>query len=275
MATDPGGVQDPAFSPAGRWRYSRCPKCGHRPLPHDQALPAACPGCGVILAKVAAATRMHTPHPGAGRASAGAVPDDRATLREWLLHVPERVDGWRWWGRGVLFALFSAWGLHLIALDHRRGEIGGAFIHGPLLVFHEAGHVLFRPLGEWMAVAGGTLTQLLMPLVLMLALLLKNRDPFGAAIGLWLLGVSLLDVAPYMYDALQPQLMLLSGATGEAGGHDWIHLFSSLGLRPRAQAIGTLTHRLGAAVVLLSLGWAAWVLKLQRERVAGARRVPH
>ena len=245
--------------------YTRCPKCGHRPLPPEQALPAACPACGVILAKVAAATGPRRPAGDPGAAS------ETSPLRERLLQVPERVDPMHWWARFVLLALFALWGLRLIALDHRQGEIGGSFIHGPLLVFHEAGHVLFRPLGEWMTVAGGTLMQLLMPLVLLLALLLKNRDPFGAAIGLWLLGVSLLDVAPYMYDALQPQLMLLSGSTGEDGGHDWIHLFSSLGLLPRAQTLGTATHRLGAAVLLLSLGWAAWLLMLQRERVGPSR----
>jgi len=230
-------------------------------LPPDQALPAACPGCGVILAKVATATgpRRRTGDAGVAR--------ETAALRERLLQVPEYVDPVHWWARAVLLPMFALWGLRLIALDHRQGEIGGSFIHGPLLVFHEAGYVLFSPLGPWMTVAGGTLMQLLMPLVLLLALLLKNRDPFGAAIGLWLLGVSLLDVAPYMYDALQPQLMLLSGTTGEAGGHDWIHLFSSLGLLPRAQALGTATHRLGAAVLLLSLGWAAWLLKLRRARV--------
>ncbi len=249
--------------------YSRCPRCGHRPLPLDQALPAACPACGVILAKVAAAKR----HRHTSGASAARSADDGSTLRERLLHVPERVDSLHWWGRVVLLALFTLWGLRLIALDHRHGEIGGSFIHGPLLLFHEAGHVLFRPLGEWMTVAGGTLMQLLMPLLLMLALLLKNRDPFGAAIGLWLLGVSLLDVAPYMYDALQPQLMLLSGTTGEEGGHDWIHLLTPLGWLPRAQALGTLTHRLGALVLLLSLGWAGCVLRLQRERVARPSRV--
>ena len=104
---------------------------------------------------------------------------------------------------------------------------------------------------------------------LRVALLHRNRDPFGAAIGLWLLGVSLLDVSPYMYDALHPQLMLLSGNTGEAGGHDWIYLFNSMGLLSRAQLIGGLTHKLGALAVLLALGWAGWVLRLQYPRLAG------
>jgi hypothetical protein len=190
--------------------------------------------------------------------------DERASVADLLLPEPEPVNPLHWWLRALLLAGFGLWGLRLIALDHRSGEFYGSFIHGPLLVFHEAGHVLFMPFGEWLAVAGGTLMQLLLPAVLMGALLLKNRDAFGAAIGLWLLGVSLLDVAPYVYDALRPQIVLLGGATGDEGGHDWIHLLSSMGLLSHAQAIGTGVHRLGSAVVLLSLAWAGWALWRQR-----------
>ena len=89
-------------------------------------------------------------------------------------------------------------------------------------------------------------------------------------LGLWLLGVSLLDVAPYMYDALQPQLTLLNGSVGEAGGHDWIVLVESIGLLAQAQTIGLVVHRLGALVLLLALGWGAWLLVLQRRRIGGA-----
>jgi heme A synthase len=63
--------------------------------------------------------------------------------------------------------------------------------------------------------------------------------------------------------------MLLSGATGEAGGHDWIYLLSSLGLLQRSQGLGQFIHLLGAVVVLVALGWAAWILRLQRGRLAG------
>jgi hypothetical protein len=237
--------------------YSHCPKCGHRPLPVDQALPAACPACGVILAKVR-------------RPADGAAPDEgRESWLELLTRVPERVDSTMFWGRVLMWAVFALWGLMLIAQNHRTGEMGGSFLHAPLLVFHEAGHVIFRPFGEWMAIAGGTLGQLAMPALLAGALLLKNRDPFGAAIGLWLLGVSLLDVAPYVYDARDPQLVLLSGHTGEAGGHDWIYLLSTLGLLARSQALGGLVRMLGAAVILVALGWAAWLLKQQHGRQAG------
>lgn len=244
--------------------FSRCPKCGHRPLPAQQALPAACPACGVILAKMAALADRARPEP-----LLHADGDEAQRLADRLLHVPERVDAWRWGCRVALLAVLCAWGWVLIAMDYRSGEIGGSFLHGPLLLFHEAGHLIFRLFGEWIGVLGGTLAQLLMPALIVVAFLWKNRDPFGAAIGLWLLGVSLLDLAPYMYDALQPQLTLLNGSVGEAGGHDWIVLFESMGLRPRAQFIGAAAHKLGALAVLLALGWAAWLLVLQRRRIGG------
>jgi hypothetical protein len=118
-----------------------------------------------------------------------------------------------------------------------------------------------------MAVAGGTLGQLIMPAILCGALLVTHRDPFGAAIGLWLFGVSLLDVAPYLYDALDPQLTLLGGGTGEEGGHDWIYLLGELHLLKRAHGLGWLVHKLGAVIVLLSLAWGGWLLWRQRTRL--------
>jgi hypothetical protein len=194
--------------------------------------------------------------------------DEPEEAQPLLLAVPDRVDGWNWRLRVALWFGLAVWGVVLMRLDVKTGAIGGSFIHGPLLVFHEAGHVVFAFLGHSMMVAGGTLGQLALPLVIVLAFLLRNRDAFGASVGLWLLGVSLLDIAPYMYDALHPQLVLLSGMTGEEGGHDWIELFGSIGWLARAQAIGVFTHKLGVLTVLLALGWSAWLLARQRARIA-------
>lgn len=257
--------------------FTRCPKCGHSPQPVDQTLPAACPACGVILAKVAQAQQKEpaAARPEARGRTAGSTPVARAAdaphfcATRVLLHVPTRVQAPGFWVRVATWAAFAAWGMVLIAQDYRTGEIGSSFLHRPLLVFHEAGHVVFGLLGEWLMVLGGSLGQLVMPAILGGALLVKNRDPFGASLGLWLLGVSLLDLAPYMYDALQPQLMLLSGMTGEAGGHDWIFLFSSMGLLQKSQFIGAFVHKLGALTVLLALGWGAWVLRLQHVHLEG------
>jgi len=208
---------------------------------------AQCPACGVVMAK------------------AGVAVPRRIRRGRWTLREADSLSAVRLW-RLPMAAVFAVWGVMLILMDYRDGEIGGSFLHRPLLVFHEAGHVLFMPFGEWMTVLGGTLGQLLMPAILAGALLLKNEDRFGAALGVWLLGVSVLDVAPYIYDALHPQLMLLGGRTGEDGPHDWIYLLSSMGLLSRAQMLGALTHYLGALIVLGASIWSAceaWNIEME------------
>jgi hypothetical protein len=247
--------------------FTRCPKCDHAPLPQDQSLPAACPACGAVLAKV----REVMEAAAQGRLARRARTRRQAPASLWL-KVPTRVSTTAFRSRVALWAVFALWGLWLIGCDHRSGEIGQSFLHGPLLVFHEAGHVIFRLLGPWVSVLGGTLGQLLMPAIMSAALLRQRHDPFGAALGLWFVGVSLLDVAPYVYDALHPQLTLLGGGTGEEGGHDWIYLLGSMGLLRQAQGLGTLVRWLGAAVVLGALGWAAAVLKRQHARLDPAAR---
>jgi hypothetical protein len=243
--------------------FDKCPKCAHASLPADQSLPAACPSCGVILAKLAA---YQAP---AAVTSAAIEPEQslaqRARAR--LLYVPERVDQGMFWLRVALLLLFAWWGIRLIAMDVTSGEIASSFLHGPLLVFHEAGHVIFSFFGEFMTILGGSFMQLLMPAIFVAAFLWKNEDPFGAAIGFWFFGVSLLDLAPYIYDALHPQLILLGGHTGEEGGHDWMYLLDRLGLRGSAQTFGWLVHKLGTLAVLASLAWGSVLLNKQRTQL--------
>jgi hypothetical protein len=218
--------------------------------------------CGVILAKMAVA--------GQGARTVVQLDPPRNVLRrvyDRAFHAPERIDRGVLGLRAALLLFFAWWGLRLIAMDVANGELASSFLHGPLLVFHEAGHVLFSFCGEFMTILGGSLLQLLLPAALVVAFLWKNEDPFGAALGLWFFGVSLLDLAPYIYDALHPQLVLLGGHTGAAGGHDWIYLLDAFGARSAAQTLGWLAHKLGALVVLAALAWAALLLNKQRGRV--------
>ena len=242
--------------------FKLCPKCGHSPLPDNQASPVSCPACGVILAKMEQ-LQLEGGHVSGSQSQGPSYGGERPSLRQLLFPTTARMDPVTFWPRVAMLVAFAVWGYALIGMNYRTGELGSSFIHRPLLIFHEAGHVVFRLLGEWMMVLGGSLGQLIMPVILGGALLFKNRDPFGASIGLWLVGVSLLDLAPYMYDSLHPQLMLLSGRTGEEGGHDWIYLFSSLGLLQKSQFIGGVVHKLGALTVIAAVGWGAWVLGLQ------------
>ena len=269
MAREASTDGDDAAAPARRRAFTRCPKCSHRPLPEDQRLPAACPACGVILAKVAQSgddVANARPIRPAQNAFHEAGQDAAPTWRELLFEPRALHDAPALWLRLALLVGFAVWGVELAFLDYRTGALGGSVIHGPLLIFHEAGHVVFALAGHWTMVLGGTLGQLLLPAIMVGALLWKNRDPFGAALAFWLFGVSILDIAPYLYDALEPQLMLLSGRTGEEGGHDWIYLLESVGLLRHAHRLGALMHAAGTLLVLAAIGWASWVLKKEWGR---------
>lgn len=103
--------------------YTRCPKCGHHPLPADQALPAACPAGGVILAKVGQVVHR----------APDADPDLQDAEPGWttlLTHIPDRVDAMRFWLRVAILAALAIWAWALIRLDYRSGEMGGIF-HSP------------------------------------------------------------------------------------------------------------------------------------------------
>ena len=191
-------------------------------------------------------------------------------LAKWLFHVPEEVAKANWIARVVTLALFVLWTLWIWRdVDVRGGAAGSSFLHAVLLPFHEAGHVLFRWFGQFIMTLGGTLGQHLMPIVIGGALLIKRRDPFGAAIFFWLLGFSTIDMAAYMYDAFDPKLLLLGGSTGaESDGHDWQNIFGDLGLLRRSRGIGLFFGGMGAAMMLAALAWAGWVLRLQRRNLS-------
>ena len=188
---------------------------------------------------------------------------------DWLLYVPEKVSRLDWQGRALALMVASAWTLWIWKdANVRAGLSGSTFLHLVLLPFHEAGHYLiFRWFGSFIMTLGGTLGQHLLPLVAGYALLVRRRDPFGAALCTWLLGYSMLDMAVYMYDAFDPAITLLDGRTGaESDGHDWQNLFGDLGLLKRARGIGLFFAALGMATMAAGLAWAALMLKLQRAR---------
>jgi hypothetical protein len=156
--------------------------------------------------------------------------------------------------------LFLAWSVALARVDYRDGDQAFSFMHAIVLVIHEAGHVLFMPFGQFMTVLGGSLFQVLLPLIVAATLLWQNRDPFGAALGVWWCGAALLDLAPYIYDAADPKLMLLGGHTGADGPHDWIYLLGVFRRVPQSPFYGGLAHTLGVLVMVLGLAWAGRVL---------------
>ena len=274
--------------------YTNCPKCGHAPLPKDQAAPAACPACGIILAKFGAppprgaaglggprgAAGLGGPRGAAPGGTAGARAEEQideheepgrlAQLLAAAFYVPNQVATVYWYGRVAAFALLLVWTLFIFkSIDLPDGNSGSNFLHIVLTPFHEAGHVVLRWANSFTVYLGGTLGQHAMPIVLAGALLIKRRDPFGAALFAWLLGYSFVDMGVYMYDAYDPHMMLLTGYTGaESANHDWIQVFGDLNLLNKARGIGQAAAMLGRIMMLAFLAWAAYLLWMQRAHLS-------
>ena len=243
----------------------KCPKCGH-PRAATAPSPSVCASCGLVFAKWAQRMLGQERVPRAGSATRNDDDDpDAGSVWTLLLPAPERMDPIAFYGRCALYAMFLAWGLYFVSLDLEANAIGESFMHRVNLVFHEAGHVLFMPFGHFMMVLGGTLGQLLMPAIAGVVLLLKNRDAFGASLGLWWLGQSVMDVAPYINDARDLDLMLLGGGTGRdrPGMHDWENILLDLGLIEHERTLAVAADRLGAVLLLMGLAWGAAVLYRQ------------
>jgi hypothetical protein len=240
--------------------YTKCPKCGA-----DSAGLDICAACGIIFAKfLRAKIAPLTP-----RTRSAVEPDEDSLLaraKELLLYVPEETSPTALFGRAVLLAAIAFYGVKLALMDIPAWEMASSLIHLPMVPIHEFGHVLFRPLGEFMTLLGGSLFQVLLPLIFGGAFLVKNRDPFAASVMLWWSAVAVMDVAPYIYDAWKPQHILLTGRTGDSGAHDFIDTLYDLGLLHKAQPIGRGIHAFGLLTMIAALAWGAWLVWQQHRR---------
>jgi hypothetical protein len=188
-----------------------------------------------------------------------------ARAKALLFHVPEEVHALHVYARAALFAALSIYCVKLAMMDVPSWQMASSLIHLPMVPIHEFGHLLFRPFGEFMHLLGGSLFQVALPLIFAGVFLVKNRDPFAAAVMLWWSAVAVMDVAPYVYDAQVPQHVLLTGRTGETGAHDFIDVLGDLGLLAHAQTVGYAVHRFGVAMLVASFAWAGCILWKQYE----------
>ncbi len=120
-------------------------------------------------------------------------------------------------------------------------------IDGVNLVIHEAGHLIFRPFGEFMMIAGGSLFQVIMP-ALFVGYFWYNQKYYSAALVLFWVGQSILNVSVYAGDSLAQQLPLLGG---QDSIHDWNYLLSSLNLLPATAKVAGTIRILGTIVIVL------------------------
>lgn len=170
------------------------------------------------------------------------------------------------YGRALLLLLLVIWTAKF-AFARSPEVIADAFLHRVDLVFHEAGHVLFSPFGRFMTMLGGSLMQVLVPIVCALALV-KSGDRVGGAVAVWWAGQNLVDLSPYIGDARALQLPLLGGATGaEVEGHDWEAILSTLGWLQHDRTLAAAAHTVGSLTMAAAIVVAAYfTLEAARAR---------
>lgn len=132
-------------------------------------------------------------------------------------------------------------------------EVMNSFMHGPDLIFHEAGHVIFWFFWDFIRILGGSLGQCLMPMIVIYTFLFRENNPFGASIWLWWLGQNLTDVALYISDASARSLPLIGGMSEEA--HDWGNLLTMTGLLRYDFTFWIITHYIGMILMILAILW--------------------
>lgn len=134
-------------------------------------------------------------------------------------------------------------------------------IDGVNLVIHEAGHLIFSPLGEFIMIAGGSLFQVIIP-ALFVGYFWYHSKYYSAALVLFWVGESILNVSVYAGDSLALQLPLLGG---QDSVHDWNYLLSSLNLLPQTAQVAGAIRLLGTLVIALA---AFGSIKFARSRDA-------
>ena len=239
-----------------------CPKCGYESELAGVST-TECARCGIVFSKW-----RTVPEPVA-RDPWPATPveedvEERGLVAGTLAAIvtPRVVTTVEFAGHAIVYLVIFIWGWRFILMDMHSNEIGSSFMHLIDLVFHEAGHVLFMPFGRFMMILGGSLLQLLVPLSVAAVFLVKNRDPFGASIGVWWLGQSFKDLAPYINDARALSLPLLGGITGfeNPDVHDWRNILSSLGILHFDHVVAWWSDRIGTTLLLVAMAWGAWTL---------------
>lgn len=143
--------------------------------------------------------------------------------------------------------------LSLYFLSIAYAPLSGSFLDRVDLPIHETGHLLFRPFGEFMMIAGGSLFQIIMPAVFV-GYFVWHEKYYSAAIVLLWVGQSILNVFVYASDAVVMQLVLTSGMTGSEGSfHDWNYLLTRTGLLSSTKTIAGLIRLFGTLTIIAAI----------------------
>ncbi len=121
------------------------------------------------------------------------------------------------------------------------------FIDNANLIFHEAGHSIFIFFGDFIHILGGSLFQILLPLVITLYFFFNKQKLSGAVCLMWV-GQNFINVSVYAGDALKQNLPLLGG---DSVIHDWNYLLTYTNELTSTDQIASILYNTGLVLIVL------------------------
>jgi hypothetical protein len=242
-----------------------CPKCGTEQGEEKRE----CIRCGVIFSKLTQEDFVPDHAEIDIQSSvAAAEAESTGTIKTLLFGSDQEENPFVWAGRILVYLIIFVWGWIFMGKNMAGDYFAQTFLHGVNLAFHEAGHVIFGLFGNFIGVLGGSLGQILMPLICMGAFLFY-RNPFAASVALWWTGQSFMDMAPYINDARALQLPLLGGNVGSDNPdfHDWHHILRDLGWLKYDHSLASLSNHTGAMLMIVSFAWGGYLLYKQYQTI--------
>jgi len=124
------------------------------------------------------------------------------------------------------------------------------FLDGVNLLFHEAGHPIFGLFGnEFLMVLGGTLGQLIMPLIVIGSFIRSGQKYSAAVTGIWF-AENFFNIARYARDAVDMDLPLVGNGDRI---HDWNYMLTELDWLGRVNLVGNAIYYTGIVMLVLSV----------------------
>jgi hypothetical protein len=139
---------------------------------------------------------------------------------------------------------------------------GFLFLDYVNLIIHEGGHFFFSWFGYTIMILGGTLGELIVPLLCALYFFGQREATAVAFCTFWFFE-NFLYIGTYMADARTLQLQLVG-----SGDHDWEILFGQWSVLQYDQRIGGIARNLGWLGMAAVIVWFVWRTKLVSRQPA-------
>lgn len=153
-----------------------------------------------------------------------------------------------------------------VFFNHLRNPFYQSWFKPINLGIHELGHILFSLFGQFLAIAGGSIVQLLVPLISFF-IFYRQRDFFAISVSAMWLSTNLFDVSTYMADARGMELPLVSPFGVGNVIHDWNFLLERMGLLKLDYFLAGTIKAFAVISMVAGLSFAGWLLlKMSKAR---------